>query len=208
MSTPDTDDVQQSLREQALVDFAVAQSRAIFCTAEIEATEDAVERGAPLRFVSDNVTRITGHKATDFTTDRLLGRGLIHTNDLGAYQAKVANLPETRQIHQTYRYRTASDEWLWLRDEIRLLPSEAGKLREYVGCMVDITAEKEAEQALRHTEAFNHDILAASQYGIVSVDISGIVVGFNLAAEALFGHTSRDAIGRPVAERHHIAKGC
>ncbi|MGY8995746.1 MAG: PAS domain S-box protein, partial [Alphaproteobacteria bacterium] len=155
---------------------------------------------------------IIGYDQDVFYADRAFGYSLMHPDDLDSYMKMLAKLKETGTAYETYRMRSASGGWLWFRDEVRLLPRDGNRPRECVGCMVEVTAEKETELALCRTQAFNHAIVEASQQGIVSVDVRGMIVGFNPSAEALFGHSLAAVLGKPVADliipehlrgRHH-----
>lgn len=197
---------------QALVDFAISQSRAVFYISALEKYEGEHGPDAPRHFVSNNMKDIIGYEQDLFYDDREFGYSLMHPDDLDSYMKMLAKLKETGKAYETYRMRSASGDWLWFRDEVRLLPRDGNRPHECVGCMVEVTAEKETELALRRTQAFNHAIVEASQQGIVSVNVRGMIVGFNPSAEALFGHSLDAVLGKPVADlivpehlrgRHH-----
>ena len=58
--------------------------------------------------------------------------------------------------------------------------------------MVDITARKQAEEAVR----FQAELLAAVGQAIVAVDLERTVIYWNRAAEELYGWSAAEAIGR------------
>ena len=59
---------------------------------------------------------------------------------------------------------------------------------------------KEAEAALRESEARKGAILEAALDAVVAMDASGAITDFNPAAEAMFGRRRADVIGQPMAE--------
>lgn len=64
----------------------------------------------------------------------------------------------------------------------------------------DITARKQAEQALRRSEAITSAILDVSLDAVVTIDHRGVTTEFSAGAERLFGYRRGDAIGRSMAE--------
>ncbi len=64
----------------------------------------------------------------------------------------------------------------------------------------DQTDEREAQRRLRESETRKAAILNSSLDAILSMDAGGLIVEFNPAAEAIFGHRASEVIGRPLAD--------
>lgn len=64
----------------------------------------------------------------------------------------------------------------------------------------DITDRKQAEEALRHSEARKAAVLDTALDAIVSIDQSGKIIEWNPAAERIFGYSRELALGRDMAE--------
>ena len=60
--------------------------------------------------------------------------------------------------------------------------------------------QRRAEEALRESEARKTAILETALDGIITIDHQGRILEFNPAAEAIFGYTRAEAVGRPLAE--------
>jgi len=78
---------------------------------------------------------------------------------------------------------------------------DSGVLTGAVNTLVDITERREAEQRIRDSEARYRDIAAiveSSEDAVLAMNLDGIITSWNQGAERLFGHTAREAIGRPV----------
>ncbi len=62
----------------------------------------------------------------------------------------------------------------------------------------DVTGRKQAEQALSESEAMTRSMLYSAVDGIVTIDEHGFIHSFNPAAEALFGWTADEVLGKNV----------
>jgi PAS domain S-box-containing protein len=62
----------------------------------------------------------------------------------------------------------------------------------------DITAQKQAETALRDSEARLHAIVQTAVDGIITIDLRGTIESFNPAAEHLFGYRADAVIGQNI----------
>lgn len=78
--------------------------------------------------------------------------------------------------------------------EIALSLLNLGHNRIFVAVIRDITERKKSQQLQAQLAA----IVEGSGDAIVGIDVDGIIVSWNPAAEALYGYTSNEAIGRPV----------
>jgi PAS domain S-box-containing protein len=68
------------------------------------------------------------------------------------------------------------------------------------GMAIDITERKQAQEALRESEARSTAILQTSLDAIITIDAGGRVLEFNPAAEEMFGYARGEAVGRSLAE--------
>ena len=184
---PPVSDIEQ---ERALLDFAVAHSPAIFYVAEFAGDN-------PVRFISSNVEAITGHKPASFIADPLFGRRHVHGDDLDDFNRALKLLKRKRAISREYRFKTTDGRYLWFRDELRVSADKPGA--EFVGCMVEITAEKQNAEKLREAEGLNAEIIRSALDAIVTFDDQGTVIEFNPAAEKMCGYKRDKALGRKLA---------
>ena len=64
----------------------------------------------------------------------------------------------------------------------------------------DITERRQAEEALRESEARKRGILESAMDCIITIDHEGLVVDWNPAAEATFGYTRDEVTGKDMAD--------
>ena len=88
---------------------------------------------------------------------------------------------------------------IWLLENTALVPDEAGEMKEIEGTLVDITARKEAEEALCEAERFARSTLDALTSNISVLDESGTIIAVNRAwrefAEANGGDSQSTGVG-------------
>ena len=152
------------IEEHQHIDYAVSQSPAIFYIVSLE-------RGYPLKFISSNFEKITGHKADNFIADPTYVRQFVHPDDFTPFKEMIPRLiAEGRLIHE-YRFRGTNGEYRWYRDELRIAETGPAVGREYVGCMIDITAEVEAKEKLHESEGYFRLLVEANPLPVWLTDL-------------------------------------
>ena len=73
-------------------------------------------------------------------------------------------------------------------------------MRELGSQVGQFVARRQAEDAVRRSESRLRAMLEAALDGVVSMDASGRVIGWNHAAETAFGYREDEAMGREMAE--------
>jgi two-component system sensor histidine kinase/response regulator len=63
----------------------------------------------------------------------------------------------------------------------------------------DISERKEAERALRKSEARHRAVVDTASDGIITMTASGMIRSYNPGAERIFGHAAEEVIGRPLS---------
>ena len=189
-------------RRQALMDFALSQTSAVFYIADLD---DA----RPIRYISENIETITGHQPDAFLQEARYGFRHIHPDDRDAYDQGLARLARDGVATHEYRFQTTSGEFRWFRDELRVI-DRPGDVAEFAGCMVDVTAEKEAHERLRNTEALQAAIIEVAEGATIAISEANEILEFNFDAEEMFGHTREAVVGRSITdvvitEAHHGA---
>ncbi len=125
--------------------------------------------------------------------------------------AALAKLPAQKRLCFEYRFQHKDGSYRWLRADVALVKNEAGTSREIVGCWIDITSRKEAEE----TQAQMAAIVESSEDAIISRTLDDTIISWNPASERLLGYSAREMVGRSfkllvprdrMAELRHIQR--
>ncbi len=184
---------------QNLLDFAVSNSPVIFYIAEVGGVQ-------PLKFISSNVEGITGHKPDMFLQTAGARRNLIHPDDLPAFREAVNGLKTRRPTYEAfsheYRFRCADGAYLWFRDELTMTTDSSG-FGQVIGCMIDVTTEKESQVALEKSEQRFQLIIEGYPLPVFVTDIeTGEIIYESPAAAETFGREWRAPVRPPVIAQY------
>jgi PAS domain S-box-containing protein len=67
-----------------------------------------------------------------------------------------------------------------------------------VTSFTDITTRKQAEAALQESEERQRLIINAALDAVITIDAAGLIAGWNLRAETIFGWSQQEAVGQPL----------
>ena len=101
-------------------------------------------------------------------------------------------------LHNEYRIVLPSGEIRWVSALGRATYDEQGKPQRISGICIDITVNKQTQNALFESEARLKGIVTSAMDGIVMVDSQQCITLFNHAAEIMFGLPASKVIGQPL----------
>jgi two-component system NtrC family sensor kinase len=87
---------------------------------------------------------------------------------------------------------------IWGRTSVRAVRDAEGHTRYLEGSIEDVTERRQAEEALRRSEANLRGLLDAAADAIVVIDNRGRIVLVNAQTEELFGYRRDELLGQPV----------
>lgn len=151
-------------------------------------------------FVGPQVEAMLGYGPEEWTADPDLWARLIHPDDRDAVVAQdaAAGKPgSTKRLE--YRMVRRDGRVLWVLDESSVIESGDGRPL-LQGILLDISAAKGAEDALRASEEQQRMIIETASYAFVAFDGDGRVVEWNRRAEETFGWARAEAFGAELAE--------
>lgn len=150
---------------------------------------------------------------TGLTFEQTQGWGwepVLHPDDVAPCIERWTHAFTTGEMYQTeYRFKRAADgAYRWHLG--RALPQRdpaANQIVRWVGTCTDIDDQKRAteaarasEAALRESEERSRLVVDTSLDAVVAMDATGRVTRWNAQAEATFGWSAAEAVGRPMAD--------
>ena len=138
-----------------------------------------------------------GHPAQAFIDDQELWYDLIHPADRervrsaerDAYSAQSANEMEYRMI-------AADGRQVWVSDRDEVVRDEEGRPLFAQGVVVDISAQREAEEGLREQRDRAERYLDLAGMVVLVLDTEGRILLLNRAGHQLLGHADGSLVGR------------
>ena len=193
------DELEDKVRERT-TDLRAAHGEAVAAQQRFRDLVNSIEgivweadaRTLQFTFVSAQAQRVLGYRTEEWLHEPTFWRDHIHPADReSAVNGCASATVEKRDRDLEYRMIAADGRVVWLRDLISVVieNDEVSKLR---GVMLDITARKQTEDALReqaHLLDLTHDTVFVR-------DMNDVIRYWNRGAEELYGWSSQDAVGR------------
>ncbi len=115
-------------------------------------------RGQRVVYVNPEVKVILGYQVEDFINSPYsFYTSRVHPEDLpvlSQHLQKLVTLKDGEVVEVEYRFRSQSNEWRWLKIRETVFSRGEGRIpAETIGVIQDVTASKEADLALRQSEA-------------------------------------------------------
>ncbi|MGA1998263.1 MAG: PAS domain S-box protein, partial [Bryobacteraceae bacterium] len=177
--------------------------------AAVEQSADAVvvcDTHGKIRYVNPAFTAMTGYSSEEAAgrNPRILKSGRQAPETYKDLWDTVAS----GRVWQGELINRRQDGTLYT-EEMRITPvrDSEGEIVSYIAIKRDVTERRAAEEAKR----FLASIVECSEDAIVAVTPGGTILTWNRGAQALFGYSAEEAIGRPVSmliepeKRNHVA---
>ncbi|MBM4123460.1 MAG: PAS domain S-box protein [Nitrospira sp.] len=116
--------------------------------------------------------------------------------DLEYVRQMLAGERRTYQMEKRYYHKLGHVVWVLL--SVSLVRSADGQPSHFISQIQNITARKQAEEALRQANEALQAIVQSSPVATTVLNRDGIVQMWNPAAERLFGWSSDEVVGRPL----------
>ncbi len=151
---------------------------------------------------------VTGYTSRELAADPFLWFRMVHEDDrplvLGLASAMVTEHRSTTIEHRIIRKDGAVR---WVRNTTVPKFEPDGKLFSYDGLIQDITAHKNAEEAVRESEAKFRAVFDCAGIGIVISSLDGTMLQCNRALERILGFDDGELQGQPTGRILHRDDG-
>ena len=126
---------------------------------------------------------------------------LIHPDDVAVFRdAWTESKATAKRLEAQFRLRRADGAYVWVQASAVPFLDLEGRVREWFGVTMDISARKLAELETQRALELWRTTLRSIGDAVISTDATGTVRFMNPVAERLTGWTAREAEGRKLVE--------
>ncbi len=158
-------------------------------------------------YANDQLGSLFGYSSDEAQRDGFL-QDVIHPDDAVVVQRQVERMqqaPDGEVLEATYRLRHKSGEWRWIYGRETVFARDAdGKVVQVLGIAEDITARKEAEEALQRANVLFEQAEAASGGFVYEWDPRTNVVHRSPGVKAILGYAPDEIADTAIAWRSLI----
>jgi PAS domain S-box-containing protein len=184
-------------RKQAEAALAkVAADLAAMQTAVSEAAIVAItDVTGKIEQVNDNFVLISKYAREELIGQdhRLLNSGLHPKEFIRELWVTIANGNVWRN---ELRNRAKDGSLYWVDTTITPIRNERGKVIKYMAVRFDVTARKQAEEALLKAGALQKAIFDSANFSSIATDAKGVIQIFNVGAERMLGYTAAEVMDK------------
>lgn len=161
------------------------------CSPSVNYTLTRGEEGWVGTWMSHNLTRMTGFSVAEALAQGWWAR-TVHPDDLERASRAVRAVEEDGHYVHEYRIRCADGGVRWIRDELRAVRDEGGRVVRVAGVWIDITEQRQATELLR----LNSAVIESTHDGVVLTDLDGAIVAVNRAFTEVTGYRRDEVVGQ------------
>ena len=162
-------------------------------------------------YLSRNIYNLTGFRREEILADPFFWAQHIHPDDrhviAETHRAGIITQHQSRE----YRFLHRDGSYRWLHDQFNLVKDKQGNPLEYIGSLIDITAAREAQDALAISEKRYRAIVECQTDLIDRFLPDTTLIYVNNAVCRYFGKNREELVGRPFVsflppeEQHQVA---
>jgi sigma-B regulation protein RsbU (phosphoserine phosphatase) len=173
-----------------LVNVIVENSPAVVFRRRADEPHDLV-------YISENVSQ-WGYAAAQFLSGALAFETIVHPDDRGRVDDEIeqCRLEDVEEYAQEYRIVTADGEVRWVSDETSVVHDAEGRRVYNQGVLVDVTAGKRAQQALKASEFKFRKTIEGAAEGYLFLDRDRIIREVNDAYCRMLGFDREELLGK------------
>ena len=149
-------------------------------------------------YVGGRAKEILGITAEDLMKNPGLARNILDPDDLALWQETQKISAENLEAYDIEaRVQSADGGTKWIRSLAHPCRGKNGEII-WDGIVLDISEQKQTEEALRESEARFAGILSIAPQAIISTNDDFRITLFNEGAEKTFGYSADEVLGQPL----------
>jgi diguanylate cyclase (GGDEF)-like protein/PAS domain S-box-containing protein len=147
-------------------------------------------------YISPQVEDLLGYPREAWLTEDELWLDVLHPDDRDRMVEADTNARATlSSLFAEYRMIARDGRVVWVSEHAAVVPEDSTGTVLWQGVMVDITARKEAEEALAASERQYRSVFDAATMGLMTLDLEGRVLEANHAVEGALGYAPGQLAG-------------
>jgi PAS domain S-box-containing protein len=140
-----------------------------------------------VRYISENVTIVTGYSPEQFIEDSYFWKSKVHPEDRPMVMEQFDKMQLLEFLEMEYRFLCADEQYHYLHEEIKILRDAQGQPIEGIGYFVDITRQRNYEEAIRQSENLYRSLAEASRDLIILISNEKTIEYINSFARQALG---------------------
>ncbi|HSW06912.1 PAS domain-containing hybrid sensor histidine kinase/response regulator [Aquabacterium sp.] len=180
-------------RKQA--EEALRENYALLRTIHLHSIVSVTDRTGRIVDVNDGFCKISG-----YDRDELLGQTHRVVNSGVQTPAFWTEMWHSITAGRSWRgeicNRTKNGALYWVDSIIAPFMGEDGHTKKFISVRTDITARKQAEEALQKAGALQNAIFNSANFSSIATDARGVIQIFNVGAERMLGYTAADVMNK------------
>jgi len=152
-------------------------------------------------YVSPRIKQMLGFSPEEWREQRDLWIKQIYPEDCqGVLSQFYLSQSSGKPFCAEYRILSKHGRVVWVRDEASLIRDDLGKPISFQGVMFNITAHKQAEEALKSSEAQNRALLNAIPDLMYSINSEGVFIDYMAAKDEHIVNSPEEFLNKNIAE--------
>jgi PAS domain S-box-containing protein len=151
-----------------------------------------------MTYLGESVVAMLGYEPGEFIGHKDFWSSILHPEDRPSVLEQVRCLWNEGRFTFEYRMRHKNGGYRWIREEASLIRDTHGKPIEVNGYWTDITALKQAEQALLQSERKYRELFTAAREGILTYDENAVVTLVNPRLSEILSYAPHEMIDKDL----------